>query len=419
MAIPLTTLLGRHWLGLEIPDDQLMPTNRPWAFALYTVASFLYRWMIMFSIIWFLMVWLEPYGLESVGKGIAIFAIFGMLLWPSYKLYRYMSVPGRMHQIEKPRFFIGLAILVVIVSALLMVPIPHSLRSSLIMVPQQIETVYVLEQGVVKEFRFQDGEAVRQGDVLAVLENLDLEIAYENALGKLAEKQEDRRALLLEGAVASDPDRLETLSRLDTEIRQLMRMKSDLEKRRERLTIRAPIAGTVLATPYQHPAEVSEELPLVDPQPLVGGRNENVYVIRGQRFCEVADLSRWHAIVLLDEQQVKFARTGMKARIKLYSQADRVIESEVTVVGVSDQSLLRDKRNQYDPMEAPKSRLPDLVTEMVAAYQQTEIQYFALVPIDPDQAHVKIGLGGQARLDTGYRSLGARLWWWISHNFLS
>ena len=81
----LTTLLGRHWLGLEIPDDQLMPTNRPWAFASYTVAAFLYRWFILFSIVWFLMIWLEPYGLESLGKGIAIFAMFGMLFWPLYK----------------------------------------------------------------------------------------------------------------------------------------------------------------------------------------------------------------------------------------------------------------------------------------------------------------------------------------------
>ena len=37
----LTTLLGRHWLGLEIPDDHLMPANRPVAFAMFTVACVL------------------------------------------------------------------------------------------------------------------------------------------------------------------------------------------------------------------------------------------------------------------------------------------------------------------------------------------------------------------------------------------
>ena len=75
----LTTLLGRNWLGLEIPDDQLMPSNRPWAFAMFTVAAFCYRWFIMLSIIVFLTKMLEPYHLESIGIGIALFSMVGML----------------------------------------------------------------------------------------------------------------------------------------------------------------------------------------------------------------------------------------------------------------------------------------------------------------------------------------------------
>ena len=93
----LTTLLGRNWLGLDMPDDQLMPSNRPWAFAMFTVAAFCYRWIVMFSIIFFLMTMLEPYNLESLGIGLALFSLVGMLGMPIYKLYKYMSVPGRMH----------------------------------------------------------------------------------------------------------------------------------------------------------------------------------------------------------------------------------------------------------------------------------------------------------------------------------
>lgn len=415
----LTTLLGRHWLGLDIPDDHLMPSNRPWAFALYTVAAFLYRIFILSSIIWFLMVWLEPYGLESVGKGIAVFSAIGILVWPSFKLYKYMSVPGRMHEVDKPRFFIGLAIVASVVAAILMIPIPHHLRGSIILVPQEMETVYVTEQGILQSCLVEDGDSVEKGQLLATLENLDLKIAYEDTLGKLAAKQEERRSLMLSGAATASPDQMEQLNRIDTELRQLVKMKTDLEQRIERLNIRAPISGTVLATPYQHPGEAIDGLPLVDQQPLLGKGNEGVYAVRGQRFCEVADLTRWHAIVLLDEQQVKFATKDMTAKIKLYTRPDKVIESKVTALGLADQSIQRDKRNLYNPMDAPQSRLPDLVSEMVAQYQQVELQYYALVPIEQADAPVKIGTAGQARLFTGYRSLGARLWWWFNHNFLS
>ena len=415
----LTTLLGRHWLGLEIPDDQLMPTNRPWAFASYTVAAFCYRWFILFSIIWFLMIWLEPYGLESLGKGIAIFSMFGMLFWPSFKLYRYMAVPGRMHQIEKTRFTIGLAIIAAVLSSFLLIPIPHYLRCSLIIVPDKLETIYVQEQGMLTDCEVENGDVVQEGETLAKLQNLDLELAYQEAAGKLAFKIGERKGLVLNGSAISASTNLEELSTIDSEIRQLSQMANDLQHRIEQLEIKSPISGTVLATPYQHSSNGGHNLEIIDQQPFLTGRNDNVFAIRGQRFCEVANLTSWYAIVLLDEQQINFATDNLLTKIKLYSRPNEVIESKVQSLGVADQSLLREKKNNFDPTESRQSSLPDLVTEMVAAHQHGHIQYFARVPIDSDGTPLKIGLSGQARIFTGYRSLGSRLWWWINHNFRS
>jgi hypothetical protein len=54
---------------------------------------------------------------------------------------------------------------------------------------------------------------------------------------------------------------------------------------------------------------------------------------------------------------------------------------------------------------------------MVAALQQQDFQYFARVPLPETDIEMKIGLGGQARLFTGYLSIGERIWWWINQNF--
>jgi hypothetical protein len=63
------------------------------------------------------------------------------------------------------------------------------------------------------------------------------------------------------------------------------------------------------------------------------------------------------------------------------------------------------------------SNASDPVIEMVAGYQHQDFQYFARVPIKSPTIAPKIGIGGQARVSTGYRSIGYRIWWWFNQNF--
>ena len=165
------------------------------------------------------------------------------------------------------------------------------------------------------------------------------------------------------------------------------------------------------------PAEVDN----VDPSSLLRGHHANVSVQRGQRFCEVANLNQWDAVVILTENQIKFAQIDMPTTIRLASQPETAIESTVESLGETDLSIDRENFDSPAPGQPTagmtQSRPPDLVTEMVSALQQQELQYFARVPLPKNELPLKIGLTGQARLYTGQRSLGARLWWWINQNF--
>ena len=416
----LTTLLGRNWLGLEIPDDHLMPTNRPWAFAMFTVASFCYRWLIMFSIIYFLMTWLEPYGLESIGVGIALFSLIGIVVMPCYKLYKYMAVPGRMHQVNKPRFFSILGIVALVLAVILLTPFPHYLRCSLIVVPDQLETVYIKEQGILEECYVKPGQVVDKGQVLAKLTNLDLELELADAQGKLKAKQSQLQATMASGAMDNSGKYLDELASLNSEVRELAQVVGNLTTQNDALTLKVQsTGGTVLETPYQHPESSPRDLPNIDQQPLLSGKNMSVSVSRGQRFCEVADLNNWQAYLLLTEQQIKFAAEGDAVALKLFSRPWDKIESEVEEVGVTDISINRDSY-EMTPEEIAKlgqqNEIPDLVLEMVAQYQKPELQYYARVPLPSDQK-LRIGIGGQAHLFTGYRSLGSRLLWWVNQTF--
>lgn len=415
----LTTLLGRNWLGLEIPDDALMPTNRPAAFASYTVAAFCYRWVVMFSILLFLMRWLEPYGLESLGIGIAMFSLIGIVVMPCYKLYRYMSVPGRMHQVKKKRFFGILTVVGGIIAALLLIPLPHEMRCDIVVVPNKMMPVYVEEPGVLEECFVSPGDYVQKGQEIARLRNFQLEEMIVQAQGRVEIKKAQliaAREQMLRGNNSSSQ-----VGSLQAEVDEAVALLTDLDDRHSKLIIRSPIAGTVMETPYRHPAQAINEDILVDQQPFLIQKYDNVSAATKQRFCEVAELDRWRGIILLSEQQVGFIKADQEARIRLYSRPNETLIANVTDVGVTDLSLNREDyellaAQQKDP-RVRDNRLPDLISELVPQYDLTRLHYYAEVPLQDEDRTLKIGLSGKVRVSCPNWSYGARLLWWINQNF--
>ncbi len=414
----LTTLLGRNWLGLEIPDDALMPTNRPAAFASYTVAAFCYRWVIMFSIILFLMRWLEPYGLESLGIGIALFSLIGIVVMPCYKLYKYMSVPGRMHQVKKKRFFSVLFVVGALIAALLLIPVPHKLRCDIVVVPEKISAVYVEEPGVLDECYVEPGDVVTEGQEIARLRNYQLEEQILEAEGRVKVKE---KQLDMARTSAGSYGRASQIGAIQAEVDEAISLLSDLRLRATKLTIRSPIAGTVMETPYRHPAQTVDEDLLVDQQPFLIQRYDNVSAGAGQRFCEVADLDQWRGIVLLSEQQVNFIKPGQDARIRLASRSYETITAKVADVGVTDLSINRDayellQATQQDP-RVRENNIPDLISELVPQYDLNRLHYYAEIPLKDTDRSFKIGQSGMVRVTCPNRSYGSRLLWWINQNF--
>ena len=64
----LSRKLGEWCLGLEPPEDPFLPQRNQVFFALYSVAAAAYRWVVAFSICWFLYKLFESYNLKIVGQ---------------------------------------------------------------------------------------------------------------------------------------------------------------------------------------------------------------------------------------------------------------------------------------------------------------------------------------------------------------
>ena len=70
---------------------------------IYAIASYLYRWVVTFSILYFLSQFLKPYKLQSISYMIALGSLVPLLVMPLYQGVKFIRQPGRMRKVKKVR----------------------------------------------------------------------------------------------------------------------------------------------------------------------------------------------------------------------------------------------------------------------------------------------------------------------------
>ena len=118
-------------LGLEIPVQSYMPRSRRTLFVTYAIASYLYRWVVTFSILFFLYQFLKPYKLGSISAMMAIGSLVPLAGMPVYQMIKFVRTPGRMRKVKKARTAIFAAVVVVIVAVILLIPTPLRVQGTL------------------------------------------------------------------------------------------------------------------------------------------------------------------------------------------------------------------------------------------------------------------------------------------------
>ncbi len=122
-------------LRIDQPESPFLPPQKRFFFGLYTAASVVYRWVIVFSIVMFLNKALEPYGLKVLGQIVAFAGFFGLIVQPFYKLAKFFYVPGRMHKVKKHRLAMTCLAAVAVVVFVVAVPLPYHIDCTLTVVP--------------------------------------------------------------------------------------------------------------------------------------------------------------------------------------------------------------------------------------------------------------------------------------------
>ncbi len=351
----LTSLLSWGCFGIRNDAPHSEPADRSWWLLFYAVASVVYRWVLMFSIILFIWIALRPHGLEIVGQIAAVLALTNMIVAGAIPLTRFLKNPTNRRKIVVPRLVLSV-VAVVLLSAFGFVPYRWQAIVSGRIVPASETRVFVASSGRLERVQVQPGQRVRQGDVLAVLSNPGYELQRIDAESRL--DQQLIRIETLRQSQSLVPEAAQHLAASEEMLDELRSEVASVRRKQDALTIKSPCDGVVVAAMGNRhrggsgqldadggaidpdadrlPTDVRADVRLAswsghptDPQ------NLGCVLESGTELLAVADTSRWVAEVAVDSKSASRVELGSVAKV-IWDARPKVVWSG-TVTEVSDE----------------------------------------------------------------------------------
>jgi len=396
-------------LGLELQDDPFLPKRNQTLFAIYTIASVIYRWVVVFSICWFLIQVLEPYGLQSLGRMIAVAGFAGLIAQPFIQTWKFIRTPGRLAKVKRGPLFTSLGIVAVIILAVVYIPLPHRVHTPFEIRPAQAGSVYAGVPGQIVR-TVKAGTVVRQGDELAVLRNLDLSIRLTELDGKEREAEAKLRNLQLRSrADQTVKTQLETQIELIDSLKQL---KQKTQEEINRLVVVAKRDGIVIPPPEKESQGGGDgRLPGWTGSPLAE-HNRGALLTAEDLICEIGSATELEAVLIVDQGDVQLVDVGQWVDMKLESSridtfSGTIAEKSQTEIRSSSASLALqtggDLQTEIDPQTGQA--------------RPRSVSYQVRVPLTDVEVALRPGYRGVAKIHVAPSSLGQRFWRFIAQTF--
>jgi len=408
----LNRKLGAWCLGLEEPEDPFLPQRRQWLFATYTVASAIYRWVVTLSILYFLNKVFEPYGLKILGQAIALGSIYGLLIQPLVKVYQFFKVPGRLGKVKRVRVYSTLAVIFGAIIGIGFIPLPSHVYAPLEVQARGAASVYVTVPGVLDKVLVRPGQAVQEGQLLAELHNLEIDLEIADLTS-----QRDVYAARLKGLGFVSFKESDAAAEIEPLTKALAGTQEQLAKReldREKLKLVAPRAGTVLPPPIveKHNNDRTQ-LPTWSGSPF-DPENIGARLMTGTKLCQVGDPNSLEARLVIDQSEVEFVAPGQRVDIMLDQSSDFVY-SNCFIEHVSTEN------RKDSPIHLSSLHGGSLPTKMdpggVARPLSPIFEAVVPLPEKDDNGLLRIGLVGRAKITTAPRTLWSRLYRYAAHTF--
>lgn len=391
-------------LGMEPVNSRLLPQRNQVSFAIYSVASFVYRWFIMIAIFWFIAQIFEPYGLAAIGHVMIAISMIGMVGIPICKLIKFFMYPGRFREVKKVRLATSIALCLLLGWCLFLIPVPHNVRASFVVQPVDAQKVYVTQPGALTKVHFLPGERVKKGDLLAELESVDQEIQLERLRGELAGYESQIAAYRIDAENVDDVSRLIEVAivKRDAVSKQI----SVVERITKELKLVAQRDGVVIPPPNigssNSRGDAGTSLALWSGTPF-DRENRNALLQAQTLFCVVGDTHSMKAMLVVDQADAKFVSPGQEVTLMLDGRAGEKLSGEIEFVSRNVLTEL--------PRELSITNGGPIAAKPGPDGRETTLlpQYEATVGLgDVDSIELLPGFRGFAKIQVGTAPLGKR-----------
>ena len=330
-------------LGLELQDNPFLPQRNKLAFGMFTVASMIYRWVVVIGIVIFLNHVLEPYGLKIIGRLVAFMGFFGLVAKPIWSTIKFIRTPGRLQKVKMPRVAASLGIVGAFVAAFCFVPLPFHIICAFEVRPADPHSVYAGTPGQIHEIKVKPGDSVNEGDTLAILKStqlelklLDLKGEHDVATVRLASLESMRRA---DSNLAGE---VETQKKVLASVSQL---RAKAQDEFDELVIKAPVPGVVIPPPNKPDDKPSDgRLPEWSGSPLEP-ENTGALLTQESLLCLIGDPTNIEAVMIVDQGDVQLIDIGDKVELKTDSRRLAIYDGEIEIISRSEM--------KYSPTNCP------------------------------------------------------------------
>ncbi len=410
----LSRKMGEWFLGMEQPDDPFLPARNQILFAIYSVAAAIYRWVVVFSILFFLYHVFKPYGLEKIGEMMALASLWGLVVVPIYQLGKFFYVPGRLEKVKKIRTFTSLAVVVALLAAVALIPLPYWVMAEMEIQPRGADPVYVnvTDGGRLVKLNVKSGDTVTKGAELAVLESHDLDL--QSASFKAREVIYETKIDNLRLEAAHDRKAIEGIPQLERALESVREQIKELESERKSLTLRSGRDGVILPpppTPPTHTDDPEGQLPMWSGTPL-DKENHEPYLRDGVLFCQVGDPKKLEAILVVDQSDIDYVKEGQKVDLKIDALPHDTLHGTIGRISVSNLKITPRRLSTK-----AGGALPSKVNPQTGVETPQSTSYQAQVSLDDDEGVLLVGLRGRVKIHTAPLSLGTRLWRLVMNTF--
>nr|WP_145119122.1 biotin/lipoyl-binding protein [Rosistilla oblonga] len=397
-------------LGLELQENPFLPQRNRFMFGMFTVASVIYRWVVVIGIVMFLNQVLEPYGLRVIGRLFAIIGFGGLIAKPIWESIKFIRTPGRMQKVKRSRLAATVAVAGTVIAAFCFVPLPYHIKCAFEVRPADPRSVYAGTPGQIEQVLVKPGDEVREGDTLAILKNSQLTL-------KLADLESEERIADVRLASLSRLKRYDSsLSGQTTTQKKMLDSVTELRRKAQeeidQLQIKAPISGVIIPPPDKPDEDPQDgRLPEWSGSPL---DTENIGALMTQEslICMIGDPRHIEAVLIVDQGDIQLIQEGDSVELKPDARRLEVLHGKIDQVSRTEM--------KYSPASLSSQSGGDLDTQVdpeTGNMRPINASYQARVPLPEVSEGMRVGYRGTAKISAAPKSLGWRFYRFLNKTF--